>query len=85
MNTIFSKLHLKTIVCIVVNLVDFFFRYKLENGEIYRGKTYILNNPRVNLYLMFGANETIYWVRFSSHEYVYKKSLNKTVRIGNYK
>lgn len=56
----------------------------MENGGIYRGKTYILNNPRVHIYWMLGPNETMYWVRFSSHEYLHKTSLHKTVRLGNF-
>lgn len=57
-------------------------RYELDTGEIFRGRTFILNNPRVHLYVMFGADDEMYWVRFSSHEYLYKKSLSKMVRIG---
>lgn len=59
-------------------------RFKQENGEIFHGKTYRLNNPRVHLYMLFGPNENIYWARFSSYEYLHKKSINETIRIGKF-
>lgn len=60
------------------------FRYELGNGETFHGRTYRLNNPRVHLYVMFGQDMRMYWVRISSYEYIYDKSFSKMVRLGKH-
>lgn len=55
----------------------------MENGKIFHGRTFILlNDPESHVFIIFGENDTLYWVEFTDDEYKNNKSLSKMVRLG---
>lgn len=62
---------------------NFSIRYNLECGEVFRGKTFIINDPQSHVYIMFGKDNVLYWVDFTVDEYQNKTILSKAVRLGN--
>lgn len=65
-------------------MVNFFFRYNLDCGNTFRGITFIVNDPNDHIYIMFGADDTLYWVKFTEDEYKNQKLLTKNVRLSQF-
>lgn len=62
-------------------------RYPLDNGTIFRGSTWLLNNTNANeyVYVMFDANQSnIYWVEMTRDELMHNTSLCKWIRLGQF-
>lgn len=74
----------------LINLVKSFiirkwlsmYRFKQDNGESFRGRTFIVNDPHSHLYIMFDANNVAYWVEFTDSDYENNKTLSSIVRLG---
>lgn len=65
--------------------ITFFFKfsYELDNGKIFQGRTYKLNFPYLHVYMMLGADDTIYWVEFSTKDEILSdEPFSETVRLG---
>ncbi|XP_055301979.1 uncharacterized protein LOC129568316 [Sitodiplosis mosellana] len=60
---------------------EYDFEYELECGNTFRGRTFIVNVPDEHIYVMFGADDILYWVQFTEDEYKNKTYLTKTVRL----
>lgn len=75
------RIHCLTCVLCFINLLN---RYDLDGGETFRGRTFIINDPKAHIYIMFGENESIFWVKFTEDEYKYEKTLSKLVRLGKF-
>lgn len=59
------------------------FRYELDNGKVFQGRTYKLNFPYLHVYMMLGANDTIYWVELNTKDEVLgDEPFSKIVRLG---
>lgn len=55
----------------------------MENGKIFHGRTFLLlNDPESHVFIIFGENDTLYWVEFTDDEYTNNKSFSKMVRLG---
>lgn len=61
------------------------FRYELDNGKIFQGRTYKLNFPYLHVYMMLGADDKIYWVELSTKDEVLDdEPFSKIVRLGKW-
>ncbi|XP_031626818.1 uncharacterized protein LOC116343071 [Contarinia nasturtii] len=60
---------------------EYDFEYDRDGGYTFRGRTFILNDLNDHIYIMFGADDVLYWVKFTDDEYKYKQCLMKTVRL----
>ena len=60
-----------------------FFRYNLEDGTSFRGRTFLLQAENT-IYILIGANDTLYWVEFTESEYENEDTFTKTVRLGKF-
>lgn len=61
-----------------------FFRYSLDAGKTFRGRTFILAPDTSYIYLMVGANDILYWFELTEDEYENKEHFTKTVRLGKF-
>ncbi|XP_055301982.1 uncharacterized protein LOC129568319 [Sitodiplosis mosellana] len=59
---------------------EYDFEYRLENGELFDGKTISLNGCDTNVHIMFGADNSIFWVRLSEEEFQTNSIIRKIVR-----
>lgn len=58
------------------------YRFKQDNGEPFRGRTFIVSDLHSHLYIMFDANNVAYWVEFTDSDYENNKTLSSIVRLG---
>lgn len=60
------------------------FRYHIDDFKTFSGKTVNLvkEDGGVNLQLIFGPDDVLYWVEFTKDELENQKSLSKLVRLG---
>lgn len=61
--------------------MKFFDRYKLDNGEIVRGKAFKIYS---SIYMMSGADNQLYWTRILDHDIMDDNPFTRTVRLGGY-
>lgn len=73
--------HCKRLITRLIFIISFI-RYDLECGNTFRGRTFILNDPNGHIYVLFGADDTLYWVKFTDDEYKNQKHLTKPVRLS---
>lgn len=65
-------------LCLKFNI---FFRCSLDDGNTFHGRTFLLDVDHT-IYILFGANNTFYWVEFTESEYANENQITKTVRMG---
>lgn len=58
------------------------FRYQLDDGSTFNGTAYLLNINEAHTYILIGANDDIYWVKFTDSEFRNATELRKMVRSG---
>ena len=60
-----------------------FFRYKIDDTNDFKGKTIrLVKEDDLNLHLIFGPDNVVYWVEFNKDELENQTSLSKMVRLG---
>ena len=61
-------------------------RYEVDSGEnICRGSALNLKSGNAaHLYAMIGADDTLYWVKFTEDEFQNEPYLSKTVRLSEF-
>lgn len=62
------------------------FRYKLDDGQIFRGKSYAVSSDDHyrTKFIMMGTNKIFYWAGFTNNELENEKPFSKDVRLGTF-